>query len=399
MSNDFCSYRWLCKYAAKKVKAALMVVAFLAVFMHVNTAYANPSKVLQKTWQTTSQYMTKTRWWKKLAKTAVWRKFSHGVERITPSTGTVVVAVLVFIGGCWLKGRFKFLCENVTKTRLRKQRAMKKSIRHKRRREAGKVFGSVFAPSEVSLRSNFIVQVFLHTQDYARKVLADAKRSDIKAESRGSKPLQCKLCKGDSVEVVFSVSTSNVLMQQQKKIVWNGYCSSCSFSYYVQDSIDASDLSCKVLLLVNGVPVGEIVFRTFIVEHPRDLPSTLFSKKYSKIFISYAHQDFDRVKFMAHAYEAQGVDYFFDRNYLKCGDVFPIRIQEYINSADLFILCWSKNAAASEYVAKERMQALSLAYPKVQPLQNARLSLYPLSIEPRAELPSDMKDIYNFVEV
>ena len=79
--------------------------------------------------------------------------------------------------------------------------------------------------------------------------------------------------------------------------------------------------------------------------------------------------------------------------------MFPQKIQDYINSADLFILCWSENASNSEYVQKERLQALGRAYPQVQPEQAAMLRIYPMSIEPRAELPSDMKNYYHFGEI
>lgn len=82
--------------------------------------------------------------------------------------------------------------------------------------------------------------------------------------------------------------------------------------------------------------------------------------------------------------------------FIKAGDIFPQKIENYINSADLFILCWSKNAAQSDYVKKERNQALDRAYPKVKPIEKAPLSIYPLSIEPREELPEDMRDTYNF---
>ncbi len=94
-----------------------------------------------------------------------------------------------------------------------------------------------------------------------------------------------------------------------------------------------------------------------------------------------------------------GIEHFFDRDYLKTGDIFPQVIQDYINSADLFVLFWSKNASMSDYVEKERAQALKLAYPQVKPLQKAKLSIYPMSIEPRAELPGDMKGYYHFGEV
>ena len=94
-----------------------------------------------------------------------------------------------------------------------------------------------------------------------------------------------------------------------------------------------------------------------------------------------------------------GVDHFFDRSYLGIGDVFPQVIRDYINTADLFVLFWSANASKSEYVEIERRQALERAYPQVRPQQAAKLSIYPMSIEPRAELPNDMKGYYHFGEL
>ena len=163
--------------------------------------------------------------------------------------------------------------------------------------------------------------------------------------------------------------------------------------------LNVDELSCKALLAVNGVPVGEMMFTTKIVEVPKSLNPEIIAHKYKKVFISYSHQDEAKVKFLHKGLELGGIPHFFDRHYLKTGDVFPQVIQDYINSADLFILCWSENASKSEYVKKERLHALKRAFPQIQPQQLAELSIYPMSIEPRAELPSDMKDNYHFGEI
>ena len=39
------------------------------------------------------------------------------------------------------------------------------------------------------------------------------------------------------------------------------------------------------------------------------------------------------------------------------------------------------------------------AFPQVKPQQAAKLSIYPMSIEPRAELPNDMRENYHFGEI
>lgn len=45
---------------------------------------------------------------------------------------------------------------------------------------------------------------------------------------------------------------------------------------------------------------------------------------------------------------------------------------------------------------KRLLKALERAFPKVKPEKAAKLRLYPMSIEPRTELPDDMKDDYHF---
>ena len=38
-------------------------------------------------------------------------------------------------------------------------------------------------------------------------------------------------------------------------------------------------------------------------------------------------------------------------------------------------------------------------FPQVKSQQAAKLSIYPMSIEPRAELPNDMRENYHFGEI
>lgn len=265
--------------------------------------------------------------------------------------------------------------------------------------EVQEVFGSIFAPAEVKRKSHMIVQVYLHLYEETDKVKTLAQESDRNAERRDYIPLQCKLKKGDKVEVLLNIYGETLLMSDKKNVVWHGSFTKCSFDYFIPKDIDLDELSCVSLLSVNGLPVGEMRFITSIVDSPRLLNPEIIAHKYNKVFISYSHQDESKVKFLHEGLELGSVPHFFDRSYLKPGDVFPQKIQDYINSADLFILCWSENASNSEYVQKERLQALGRAYPQVQPEQAAKLRIYPMSIEPRAELPSDMKNYYHFGEI
>lgn len=183
-----------------------------------------------------------------------------------------------------------------------------------------------------------------------------------------------------------------------QEMIWQRHYTDCQFGVFVPEEYKPSSMMGTVMLTVNDVPCGRMMFKTKIVSQPQKLYAKIESKAFHKIFISYSHKDEATVKYFAKAFQAQGVYYFFDRHYLKAGDVYPLKIREYINSADLFILCWSKNAAESDYVQLERQQALALAFPQ-KDMEQATLSIHPISIEPYADYPSDMKEVYNFEEI
>ena len=261
------------------------------------------------------------------------------------------------------------------------------------------VFSSVFAPAEVKRNTRMLIQVYLHLSDETEKVKALAEESQKNAKRRDYMPLQCKLHDNDIVDIQMNVYGETLLKSETKHLVWHGSFTKCSFDYFVPSDIDMDELSCVTMLTVNDIPVGELRFVTKIVDTPSQLNPEIIAHRYNKVFISYSHLDEPKVKFLHEGLELGSVPHFFDRRYLKAGDVFPQVIQDYINSADLFILCWSENASKSEYVQKERLQALERAFPQVRPEQAAKLRIYPMSIEPRAELPNDMRDNYHFGEI
>lgn len=258
------------------------------------------------------------------------------------------------------------------------------------------VHSSVLAPIEVKRKSQLCIQVYLHRIEETNSVIANAKRIQPNTGHRDTITLPTPIIKGEKVEVLVNIFGESLLMSNKKCVVWPGSYTKCIFNYYVPDNIGINELSCWVLLSVNGIPVGEMCFTTKIVETPRLLEQEIKAHKYNKVFVSYSHIDEDKVKFLHEGLKVGSIPHFFDRSSLKPGDVFPKVIQEYIETSDLFILCWSENASKSEYVAKELEQALDRAFPKVQPLEAAKLTIYPISIEPRADLPINMRNQYYF---
>ena len=263
---------------------------------------------------------------------------------------------------------------------------------------ADMVYSSVFAPAEVKRRSRMVTQIYLHLHEEADTVCSLAKESLKRAERRDYIPLSVKLNKGDKVDIDFQIYGEDLLMSERKSVIWQGSFTKCSFSYFVPENIDIDELYCEAHLTINGAMVGEISFTTEIVESPRRIKPEIHSHQFKRIFISYAHADAEFVKGLALAYKFQGVDYFYDRDNINAGDIYEELIYEYIDSADLFILCWSQNAAASEYVDKERRRALSHAYPQ-KSVREATLKICPVCIAPKADLPDDMSSIYHFESI
>lgn len=281
---------------------------------------------------------------------------------------------------------------------VNKSSAKVKNKEKYKQQELDEVYSSIFAPAEIKKKTHLQVHIYLHLHEYAEMVKSLAKECNKNAERRDYVPLSLKLKKGDLVNVELSIYGETLLMSERKTIMWQGPFTKCSFDYFVPGNLDIEELCCVTNLSVNGALIGEMRFITQIVETPRNLIPKISSKPYKKIFISYSHKDAHFIKFIALAYKAQGVDYFFDRHSLLLGDVFDEKIFDYIDSSDLFILCWSKNAEESEYVIKEKNRALLHAYPNIK-IEDATLTIRPISIEPRADLPDDIKNIYNYEEL
>lgn len=253
-----------------------------------------------------------------------------------------------------------------------------------------RVYSSVFAPAEVRKGKYLLSQFYFHLPKEQEFVNEQALAADKNAERRSYMPLSLKLKKGDTIAVDFNIYGKTLLMSKRTKVLWQGECTKCFFEYLVPDNVDGSELSCVAYISANGAMVGEVRFHTDIVDKPRNTHTDIVSHRYNRIFISYSHKDAQQIKSLALAYKMQGVEYFYDRDNLRSGDLWEEKVLEYIDTADLFILCWSTNAAKSNNVAKERARALIHAYPNID-INEATLKICPISIKPVANLPKDME--------
>lgn len=258
-----------------------------------------------------------------------------------------------------------------------------------------RVYSSVFAPAEVKKKSHLLTQIYLHLYEDSEKVISLSQKADRNSERRDYVPLSVNIRRGAKVDVEFCIYGETKLMDKRVSSIWQGDFLKFSFDYFVPQNIDVDELCCEAIVFVEGMMIGEMRFITQIVENPKVVAPKVVSHCFKRIFISYAHKDEQQVKFIAAAYKAQGVDYFYDSHYLAPSDVYEEKIFDYIDNADLFVLCWSKNAADSEYVSREVERALQHAYPQVCK-ENATIKIYPLNIEPYADLPDNILKVYHY---
>lgn len=253
------------------------------------------------------------------------------------------------------------------------------------------LYASVFAPSEVEVDSYFMVRAFIHRPEDSSRIESLLKDIDPKAVKKANKPLGILVSPGDKITAILQMTPG--VSVENPIAVDNWHDTHLEFDFICRlEDITGHNLFGRVLIAVNDMPAGDLSFLIDIVEKKGTEKNTaVVSRKYSRIFISYAHADYEKVKGIAEGCRINGTDYFFDRHTLKAGDIFKDKIMEYIGKADLFVLCWSKNAAESEWVRLECEHAIQL-------IDNGKnLAIYPLSLPPEAPLPTVMAQKYHFI--
>jgi len=249
------------------------------------------------------------------------------------------------------------------------------------------VNSAIYAPAEVLYDEYMLVQVYIYRDGEESMVEMKAKAIDCDAIIRNYEPLHMSLKRGDKIRIQYD----NEFYSEAKTIEWYGGLGKTDF--YFKVSYHYSFYS-SIKIFINDVPVGEMMFKTKVLTNPdKKLNAEIDCVKYNRIFISYAHLDASKIQYFAEAYKASGTQFFYDRDSLSPGDIYQDKIFEYIDSAELFILCWSKNSSLSEWCCLEKERAL----------YNTRVRktfrIYPVSIDPKASLPSDMTSKYHFGEI
>jgi len=250
---------------------------------------------------------------------------------------------------------------------------------------------TVFAPPVVPPCEEVIVQVMFHTPDREAEALNRAQKVEAAAQTLAWVPLTIQLRQNDNIKVSVECKDATI-PEPVQSTVWNGRLV-CLYFRMQMPNVEMV-VRPKLRVFVNGVPAGNLVFKTLVQQNPPDLrpsPASETARAYRKAFLSYASEDRVEVLKRAQMLRAAKINFFQDVLSLSPGERWERRLYTEIDNCDLFLLFWSHHALQSEWVIREAEYALERAKappgePEIEPV--------PLDGPPPPLPPASLKDIH-----
>ncbi|MGH6952425.1 MAG: toll/interleukin-1 receptor domain-containing protein [Vitreimonas sp.] len=218
---------------------------------------------------------------------------------------------------------------------------------------------TAFAPRKLRRGTPELVRIAIHQPKDLAEVIKAARKIDPRAEPAPSGMRIGEVPLGSSVGVSLDVrgGACNGALQRR---TWAG--EPLDFSFSAEGDADVKQAVFLARVFVDDAQIGVLAFTRPVAgpaKKAADLGGKVRLKRHKRVFLSYSSQDRASVSAIATAYAAAGVEHFFDRTSLKSGEEWGPRLRREIERADLFHLCWSKSAAASEWVENEAEYALA----------------------------------------
>ncbi|MEQ1707213.1 MAG: toll/interleukin-1 receptor domain-containing protein [Terricaulis sp.] len=218
---------------------------------------------------------------------------------------------------------------------------------------------TAFAPKKLRRGTPELVRIAVHQPKDLQAVIKAARKIDPRAEPAPQGMSIGEVALGASVGIALEVRGATCDGALQRR-TWAGEPIDFSFSVEAEDGARQAVLLARVF--VDDAQIGVLAFTRSIsgpAKKPASIGDRVRLKRHKRVFLSYSSKDRETVSAIATAYQMAGVQHFWDRTSLKSGEEWHPRLRREIDRADLFHLCWSKSAAASQWVEKETEHALS----------------------------------------
>jgi len=218
---------------------------------------------------------------------------------------------------------------------------------------------TAFAPKKLRRDTPELVRIVVHQPKDLNDVIKAARKIDPRSEPAPSGMTIGDVPLGSAIGVSLEVRGASCDGSLQRR-TWRG--EPIDFSFSVEADAGVKQVVVLARVFIDDAQIGVLAF-TRNVTGPSKKPASdgdrVRLKRHKRVFLSYSSHDRETVSQIATAYDAAGIEYFWDRSSLKSGEEWSPRLRKEIEKADLFHLCWSKSAAASEWVEKEAEFALT----------------------------------------
>jgi hypothetical protein len=217
---------------------------------------------------------------------------------------------------------------------------------------------TAFAPKKLRRGSPELIRIVIHQPADLKAVIKAARQVDARTEPAPSGMRIGEVPLGSSVGIALEVrgAVCDGALQRRE---WRG--EPLDFNFSAEPDADVKQAVFLARVFVDDAQIGVLAFTRPVggaAKKPHGIGDVRL-KRHKRVFISYSSKDRETVAAIATAYQAAGVEHFFDRTSLKSGEEWSPRLRREIDRADLFHLCWSKAAAASDWVEKEAEHALT----------------------------------------
>lgn len=250
---------------------------------------------------------------------------------------------------------------------------------------------TAFAPKKLRRGEAELVRIAIHQPKDLQAVIKAARKADPRTDSAPQSMGIGEVALGASVGVALEVKGAACDGAVQRR-TWEG--APLEFSFAATADAGVKQVVVLARVFVDDAQIGVLAFTRGVTgPRPKALPDgeRVRLKRHKRVFLSYSSKDRETVSAIATAYQMAGVEHFWDRASLKSGEEWGPRLRREIDRCDLFHLCWSKSAAASEWVEKETSHAIALRRNKKRP----DISVQMLDGPPWAKHP-DSLDAINF---
>jgi hypothetical protein len=223
------------------------------------------------------------------------------------------------------------------------------------------VDAAVFSPPRVRRRSNFLVQVYLFKPEGAAETVILAREADAQAVRRGTYSLPLDLEPGTRLDIHLEMADLRV-REPDAVLYWRGRIVSTQFEVEVPAKTELTNTIGRVRFAVSGIPAGTLRFIIEVVargETTEPVICEVDAVRYRRAFVSYSSEDRKEVLHRVQAFIITGMSVFQDVLNLDPGQRWEKQLYREIDDCDVFLLFWSRAAAASKWVAKEIDYALS----------------------------------------